>query len=93
MMKLFVLVFLQISQADHAEVGEVDEALPGNLDGDVHHLLVRWVQPQAVQGHMQVLVKRSYSMTRTMVNALKKQQDQHDYKEFLHICFEKCVLV
>ena len=52
MMKLFVLVFLQISQADHAEVGKVDEALPGNFDGDVDHLLVRWIQPQAVQGHM-----------------------------------------
>ena len=91
MMKLFVLVFLQISQADHAEVGEVDEALPGNLDGDVHHLLVRWVQPQAVQGHMQVLVKRMYSIT--IVNALKKRQDQHDYKEFLHICCKKCAQV
>ena len=71
MMKLFVFVFLQISQADHAEVWEVDEALPSNLDGDVHHLLVRWVQPQAVQGHMQVLAKRVFSMTRAIVNALK----------------------
>ena len=93
MMKLFVLVFLQISQADHAKVGKVDEPLPGNLDGDVDDLLVRWVQPQAVQGHMQVLVKRMYSMTRTIDNALKKRQDQHDYKEILHICCKKCVQV
>ena len=89
MMKLFVLVFLQISQADHAEVGKVDEALPCNFDGDVDHLLVRWIQPQAVQGHMQVLVKRIHSMTRAIVKALKKRQVQHDYKECLHIFCKK----
>ena len=91
MMKLFVLVFLQISQADHAEVGKVDEPLPGNLDRDVDHLLVRGVQPQAVQGDVQVLVM--FSMTRAIINVWKKRQDQHDNKEFLHICYKKCVQV
>ena len=91
MMKLFVLVFLQISQADHAEVGEVDESFPCDLDGYVHHLLVRWVQPQAVQGHMQVLVERTYSMPRLIVCALREHQYQHDYykRMLLHICFQQ----
>ena len=43
LMKGFVLIFLEISQANHAEVREVYETLPSDLDRYVDHLLIRGV--------------------------------------------------